>query len=50
MAKEAGASQIELKTTRVDRRAKVRGEWGEEIYLGSDLSFIAVGRPSPAER
>jgi hypothetical protein len=33
---------------RVDRRAPVRMGWGEEIYLGTDLTFTAAGRPSPA--
>ena len=48
LARQAGADQVEVKVERVDRRAPVRMGWGEEIYLGTDLMFTAVGRPSPA--
>jgi N-methylhydantoinase A/oxoprolinase/acetone carboxylase beta subunit len=48
LTRQAGADQVEVKVERVDRRAPVRMGWGEEIYLGTDLTFTAVGRPSPA--
>jgi N-methylhydantoinase A/oxoprolinase/acetone carboxylase beta subunit len=46
LARRAGAGQVEIKVVRHDRRARVKGGWGEEIYLGTDLIFTAVGRPS----
>lgn len=49
-ARQAGAEQAEVQMTRHDRRAKVGGGWGEEVYLGTELIFTAVGRPSPARR
>ncbi|MBC8447652.1 MAG: hydantoinase/oxoprolinase family protein [Chloroflexi bacterium] len=48
LARQAGAEQAEVQMARTDRRAKVGGGWGEEIYLGTELIFTAVGRPSPA--
>jgi N-methylhydantoinase A/oxoprolinase/acetone carboxylase beta subunit len=47
-AREAGANQIELKITREDRTAPVKGAWGNDIYLSTVLTFTAVGRPSLA--
>jgi N-methylhydantoinase A/oxoprolinase/acetone carboxylase beta subunit len=49
LAQQAGASQVEVRMTRVDRGAPVSAGWGEQIYLGTELVFVAVGRPSPAE-
>jgi N-methylhydantoinase A/oxoprolinase/acetone carboxylase beta subunit len=48
LSQQAGADQVEVQMERIDRRAPVRMGWGEEIYLGTDLTFTAVGRPSPA--
>ena len=48
LTRQAGADQVEVKVERMDRRAPVRMGWGEKIYLGTDLTFTAVGRPSPA--
>jgi N-methylhydantoinase A/oxoprolinase/acetone carboxylase beta subunit len=48
LSQQAGADQVEVQMERVDRRAPVRMGWGEEIYLGTDLTFTAAGRPSPA--
>jgi N-methylhydantoinase A/oxoprolinase/acetone carboxylase beta subunit len=48
LARQAGADQIELKVVRRDRTVPVKGGWGDEIYLGTDLVFTAVGRPSLA--
>jgi len=47
-ARQAGAEHIEVQVERVDRNAPVRMGWGADIYLGTDLTFTAVGRPSPA--
>jgi hypothetical protein len=46
LAHQAGAAQVEVKMTRHDRTAPVKGGWGNEIYLGTELIFTAVGRPS----
>jgi N-methylhydantoinase A/oxoprolinase/acetone carboxylase beta subunit len=45
LARQAGAGQVEIKLVRVDRSAPVKGGWGSEIYLGTELTFTAVGRP-----
>ncbi len=48
LAHQAGADQIEVQMTRFDRDVKVKLGWGDQIYLGTDLTFTAAGRPSPA--
>jgi N-methylhydantoinase A/oxoprolinase/acetone carboxylase beta subunit len=48
LAWQAGADQVEVQIVRVDRGAPVAAQWGEQLYLGTDLTFTAVGRPSPA--
>ncbi len=48
LAQQAGADQYEVHITRHDRRAPVAAGWGEEVYLGTELTFTAVGRPRPA--
>ncbi|HUX77756.1 MAG TPA: hydantoinase/oxoprolinase family protein [Anaerolineae bacterium] len=48
LAHQAGADQVEMRTNRVDHNAPVRAAWGQEIYLGTQLTFTAVGRPRPA--
>ena len=45
MARQAGAEQIEIKMKRADQIAHVRTGWGGELYLGTELTFTAVGRP-----
>ncbi|MFB0533992.1 MAG: hypothetical protein ACETWR_03305, partial [Anaerolineae bacterium] len=50
LARQAGASQVEVQMIRVDRGAPVAGGWGQQVYLGTELTFTAVGRPSPAQR
>jgi N-methylhydantoinase A/oxoprolinase/acetone carboxylase beta subunit len=47
LAREAGAEHIEVRVSRHDHTAMTRGGF-QEIYLGSELSFTAAGRPSPA--
>ncbi len=49
-ARQAGAGQVEVQMARTDRQAKVAAGWGQEVYLGTELIFTAVGRPSPARR
>ncbi len=44
MAQQAGADQVEIKMDRRDNRAKVRGN--HEVFLGTELVFTAMGRPS----
>ena len=48
LARQAGAEQIEVQTIRVDRNVPVTAGWGQHVYLGTELTFTAVGRPSPA--
>jgi N-methylhydantoinase A/oxoprolinase/acetone carboxylase beta subunit len=48
LARQAGAGQVEVRMARRDRQAKVAAGWGQEVYLGTELIFTAVGRPSPA--
>jgi N-methylhydantoinase A/oxoprolinase/acetone carboxylase beta subunit len=50
LAQEAGAVPVEVQMARKDRRAKVATGWEQEVYLGTELIFTAVGRPSPARR
>jgi len=50
LARQAGAEQVEVQMARTDRRARVAAGWGQEVYLGTELIFTAVGRPSPARR
>jgi N-methylhydantoinase A/oxoprolinase/acetone carboxylase beta subunit len=45
MAREAGAEHIELHRERFDRSSPLDVEWGQEVYLETELLFTAVGRP-----
>ncbi len=47
-AKKAGAEQVEVSMARHDISAPVRAGWGQELFLGTELVFTAVGRPSLA--
>jgi N-methylhydantoinase A/oxoprolinase/acetone carboxylase beta subunit len=47
-ARRAGAEQVEVHMDRVDRVAPVDIDWGEDIFVESELVFTAVGRPSLA--
>ena len=44
LAREAGTDQAEVRMSRVDREAPT--VTGEQVYLGTELAFTAVGRPS----
>jgi hypothetical protein len=48
LARQAGAEQVEIKVVREDHTAPVKGGWGSEIHLHTELLFTAVGRPSLA--
>jgi N-methylhydantoinase A/oxoprolinase/acetone carboxylase beta subunit len=50
MARQAGAEQIEVRMERKDQRAPTSRGGGEDIYLGTELTFTAVGRPSMARK
>jgi N-methylhydantoinase A/oxoprolinase/acetone carboxylase beta subunit len=47
-ARQAGAAQVEVNMSRHDRDVLVQAGWGDKLYLGTELVFTAVGRPSPA--
>jgi N-methylhydantoinase A/oxoprolinase/acetone carboxylase beta subunit len=49
LAREAGADQIETRMTREDQTVTARGGWNEVVYLGTELTYTAVGRPSLAQ-
>jgi N-methylhydantoinase A/oxoprolinase/acetone carboxylase beta subunit len=49
LAQQAGASQVEVQMIRVDRCVPVAAGWEQQVYLGTELTFMAVGRPSPAQ-
>ena len=48
LAQEAGADQVEVQMLRVDHEVPVAAEWGQDVYLDTELTFTAVGRPSLA--
>jgi N-methylhydantoinase A/oxoprolinase/acetone carboxylase beta subunit len=49
LAQQAGADQAEIRMARVDKSAPVKGGWGQSVYLETELTFTAVGRPRPTE-
>jgi N-methylhydantoinase A/oxoprolinase/acetone carboxylase beta subunit len=48
MARQAGAEQVEVNMERLDRIAPVDIEWGQDVFVETELIFTAVGRPSLA--
>lgn len=50
LAREAGAEQVEVQRIRQDQTAPLRVGWGDDVYLGTELVYTAVGRPSRAVR
>ena len=46
LAKEAGADQVEVRMVRVDREAPTALSEDDQVYIGTELTFTAVGRPS----
>jgi N-methylhydantoinase A/oxoprolinase/acetone carboxylase beta subunit len=47
LAYQAGAEQVEIHMARTDKNVPVAVSWGEEIFLGTELTFTAAGRPRP---
>ncbi|MBN1314750.1 MAG: hypothetical protein JXA42_04760, partial [Anaerolineales bacterium] len=50
LARQAGAFQIEVKMERQDSLARDDRDAKDDIFMASELTFTAVGRPSPAVR
>lgn len=50
LARQAGADQAEVQMERQDNNVVIHAGWLDRIYLGTELIFTAVGRPSPATR
>jgi N-methylhydantoinase A/oxoprolinase/acetone carboxylase beta subunit len=48
LARQVGGAQVEVQMARQDRSVPVKTGWGDRLYLGTELIFTAVGRPSPA--
>jgi N-methylhydantoinase A/oxoprolinase/acetone carboxylase beta subunit len=48
LATQAGGEQIETHVSQRDFWIPVQGAPSEQLYMGSELTFSAVGRPSPA--
>jgi N-methylhydantoinase A/oxoprolinase/acetone carboxylase beta subunit len=46
LARQAGADHVEVQMVRQDHVSPVAVDWGREIYLETELTFTAVGRPS----
>lgn len=46
--RRAGAADVQVHAAREDRVAVAQAGWGQEIYLCTELTFTAAGRPSPA--
>ena len=49
MARQAGAIQVEVQIKRNDKYLPVSAGSEQMVYLETELTFTAVGRPSPAE-
>jgi N-methylhydantoinase A/oxoprolinase/acetone carboxylase beta subunit len=49
MARQAGAAQVEVQMKRNDKHLPVSAGSEQTVYLETELTFTAVGRPSPAE-
>jgi N-methylhydantoinase A/oxoprolinase/acetone carboxylase beta subunit len=48
LASQAGGEEVQTHMTRRDHWIPVQGTAVESLYMGSELTFSAVGRPSPA--
>jgi len=47
-AAQAGAAQVKISLERKDHRVRIGPSRSEDLFLGTELNFVAVGRPSPA--
>jgi len=45
LAQQAGADDIRLQVQRLDHQAPVADGWGDELYISTDLTVTAIGRP-----
>jgi len=43
-----GGEHVEIQMVRRDNTVPAKAGWGDKLYLGTELIFTAVGRPSPA--
>jgi hypothetical protein len=48
LARQAGADQVQVQMVRLDHNVPTGDGWNEPVYLGTELTFTAVGRPSLA--
>jgi hypothetical protein len=49
LAQEAGADHVEVRVSRLDQEAPTAMSDDDQVYLGTELTFTAVGRPIRAE-
>jgi N-methylhydantoinase A/oxoprolinase/acetone carboxylase beta subunit len=49
LARKAGADDVQVRMTREDQYVPTQGGWDDQIYLGTELTFTAVGRPTLAK-
>jgi N-methylhydantoinase A/oxoprolinase/acetone carboxylase beta subunit len=49
-AMRAGAEDVRVQVVRRDSSAPVAGGWGDEIYVQTDMTVTAIGRPRLAAR
>ncbi|MHB9034458.1 MAG: hydantoinase/oxoprolinase family protein [Anaerolineae bacterium] len=45
LAQKAGAEDVRLQVQRKDHQAPVGDGWGDELYISTDLTITAIGRP-----
>jgi len=48
LSRQAGTDHVEIQVERVDRLAPVQVGWGQDVYVETELTFTAVGRPGLA--
>ena len=48
MARQAGAKHVHVRVLRKEKKAKAKGN--REIYMETELTFLALGRPSMAKK
>ncbi|RLC16536.1 MAG: hypothetical protein DRI24_08115, partial [Deltaproteobacteria bacterium] len=47
-ARQSGAEHVQVQVTRKEKKARAKGN--REIYLETELTFMALGRPGIASR
>ena len=48
MARQAGAKHVQVQVIRKEKKAKAKGN--KEIFIETELTFMALGRPSMAKK